>query len=108
MDDAHIGIVKHALKEPEIDESRRAKALDTIREVMGTSHKTFMYHVPLPTREAVYAKYPLEDPEGGALRAAHRRYQEIQEVPRCPLPEVVQDEIVREVPGVLPATLSSS
>ena len=107
MDDAHIGIVKHALKEPEIEESRRAEVVDTIREVMGTIHKTFMYHVPLPTRQAVYAKYPLENPEGGALRAAHHRYQEILDRPRCPLPEPMRDEILREVPGVLPATLSN-
>ena len=106
MDDAHIGIAKEWLKGTTVAAARRDAVLGMVREVMATDHKTFMYHLPLPTREPVYVRYPLEDDEGGALRAAHRRYHEILELPRKPLPEEAQDEIRARVPGVLPQTLT--
>ena len=107
MDDVHIGIAKRTLKEPNISESRRNDVLSLVREVMQTDHKTYMYHLPLPSREPVYPCYPLEDAEGGALLAAHRRYEEIQQLPRKPLPPDVQKEIEAEIPGLLPQTLNS-
>jgi len=107
MDDAHIGIVKHMLSDAAISEGRRDAVLAMVREVMQTDHKTFMYHLPLPTRDPVYARYPLEDDEGGALLAAHRRYHEIMALPRNPLPEEIRQEILASVPGVLDKTLAS-
>jgi trimethylamine--corrinoid protein Co-methyltransferase len=106
MDDAHIGLAKQMLKDPPVGEERRSEVLAMIREVMQTDHRTFMYHLPLPSRENVYACYPLEDDEGGALLAAHRRYHEILELPRNPLPQETQEEIKAKIPGVLPQTLS--
>ncbi len=108
MDDAHIGIVKHALAEPDISEDSRDGVLAMIREVMQTDHKMYMYHLPLPTREPVYVRYPLEDEKGGALLAANKRYREILELPRNPLPQEVREEIVTKISGVLPQSLNSS
>jgi trimethylamine--corrinoid protein Co-methyltransferase len=103
MDDAHIGIVKHMLAEPDVPEDAGARMLETLREVMASSHKTFIYHLPLPSREPVYARYPLEDEEGGgALHAAHRRCRDIMAQPRRCLPAEARDEIQRTVPGILP------
>jgi trimethylamine--corrinoid protein Co-methyltransferase len=107
MDDAHIGLTKHLLESPQVSEDRRGEALAMIREVMETDHKTFMYHLPLPTRDPVYSFYPLEDAEGGALAAAQGRVGEIMARPRKPLPEGVLDELRRHVPGVLPQTLAA-
>jgi len=107
MDDAHIGLAKHMLKDPPVSEESREDTVAMIREVMQTDHRTFMYHLPLPTRENVYARYPLEDDEGGALLAAHRQYHEILELPRQPLPQEIHEEIKARIPGVLPQTLSS-
>ena len=106
MDNAHIGLVKHALSKPDISAEKRDKVLEMVREVMATDHKTYMYHLPLPTREPVYVRYPLEDEEGGALLAAHKRYREILEAPRRPLPPEIRRAITSHVPGVLPQTLS--
>ena len=106
MDDAHIGIVKHALTGPDISESRQDQVVSMVREVMQTDHKTFMYHLPLPTRDPVYAHYPLEDEAGGGLLAAHRRYQEIEALPRNQLAKDVQDEIKAKIPNVLDKTLA--
>ena len=70
-------------------------------------HRMYIYHLPLPTRENVYVRYPLEDEAGGGLLAAHRRYHEILERPRKRLPEDVQSEIKANIPGVLPQALNS-
>jgi len=107
MDDAHIGIVKRSLCPPNIAADGCNGVLSMIREVMATNHKTYMYHLPLPTREPVYVRYPLEDEDGDALYAAHRQYHEILSRPRKPLSKEIKEEIVSKVPGVLPQTLSS-
>jgi hypothetical protein len=73
---------------------------------METKHRTYMYHLPLPTREPVYVRYPLEDGDEGALYAAHHQYHEILSLPRKPLTKEIQEEIMRKVPGVLSQTLS--
>jgi hypothetical protein len=79
--------------------------LKLIREVMATDHRTYVYNLPLPTREKVYISYPLEDEEGGALAAAHRRYEEIMKRPRNTLPENLRKRLREEIKGVLPQTL---
>lgn len=106
LDDAHIGIVKYALNDTTILAERREEVLGMIREVLATNHRTYLYHLPLPTMEPVYVRYPLEDEEGGALRAAHRRYQEISAEPRHHLPGELQEEIQAKVSGILPQTLA--
>ena len=107
LDDVHIGMIKRTLVGPDISVEHCAGVLAMVREVMETSHKTFMYHLPLPSREPTYVRYPLEDGDGGALLGAHRRYQEILEMPRKALPAETLDEIVAKIPGVLPQTLAS-
>ena len=107
MDDAHIGIVKHMLRDAPVSEDRRDEVTGMVREVMATDHRTYVYHLPLPTRENAYVRYPLEDEAGGGLLAAHRRYHEILEHPRKPLPGDVQSEIRAKIPGVLPQALDS-
>ncbi len=107
MDDAHIGLAKELLRQPPVSAERRSDILQMIRDVMDTDHKTYMYHLPLPSRERVYVRYPLEATDGGALRAAHRRVREIRQRPRCHLtPDVLRD-IATMIPSVLPETLDS-
>ena len=103
LDDAHIGLVKQTLGGPQIDAGRRAAVLELVREVMASRQRTFMYHLPLPSRGEVYARYPLEDSEGGALRAAHRRFAEIEALPRQTLPDKLRREAATRFPQLLPA-----
>lgn len=107
MDDAHIGIAKHWLKGTTVSEDRRGEVLDMVREVMATDHRTYVYHLPFPTREKVYVSYPLEDEAGGGLLAAHGKYKEIMALPRKGLPREAREEIAATIPGILPATLNS-
>ncbi len=106
LDDAHIGVIKRMLVDSPISEDRRGGVIDLVKEVMDTDHKTYMYHLPLPSREDVYVRYPFEDPDGGALMAAHRRYTEIMELGRNHLPRDVIKDIKGKVPGVLEKTFS--
>jgi trimethylamine--corrinoid protein Co-methyltransferase len=107
LDNAHIGMVKWALRGTGVCEERRDSMLAMVREVMESGHRTYMYHIPLPTREPVYVCYPLEDDEGDALLAAHRRYHEILELPRDSLPKEIQEKILSIIPGILSKTLDS-
>jgi trimethylamine--corrinoid protein Co-methyltransferase len=102
MDNDHIGIIKHMLAKTDIYKKKYPEVLARVREVMQTDHKTFMYHLPLPTRDNVYVHYPLEDPDQGALYSAHKRYHEIMGKNRRWLPEEIQHEITRKIPGIMP------
>jgi len=101
LDDAQIDLVKRTLRDAPIGEGRRGEVVALVRRVMASSHKTYMYDLPLPSRDPVYARYPLEDEEAGALAAAHRRYREILEQPRNGLPVELCNDILRQVPGIL-------
>ncbi len=105
MDAAHIDLAKRTFREPAVGPDRRDAVVATIREVMASDHRTFMYHLPLPTREDVYVRYPLEH-EDGALRAAHERYRTILAEPEASLDEALAKRVVDKVPGVLDAALA--
>ncbi|MGM0489070.1 MAG: trimethylamine methyltransferase family protein [Planctomycetota bacterium] len=108
LDDVQIDLTKRMLKDSPVAEQRRQDVLSLLREVMESPQKTFMYHVPLPSRDPVYPCYPLEDAETGALGAAHRRYEEILQRPRNPMPADVRGQLVENIPGLLPETLADS
>ncbi len=105
LDDVHVGLVKHTLKATTISPERKEDTLSVIREVMNTGQKMYIYHLPLPTRDNVYVKYPLEDPEGDALYAAYKNYEQIKQMPANRLPDEVRKQIKSEIPGVLSKTL---
>jgi trimethylamine--corrinoid protein Co-methyltransferase len=105
LDDAQIDLVKRSLQPATVSDDRANEVLGLIREVMATSHRTYVYNLPLPTREPVYVSFPLEDTEHGALYAAHQRYNELAAVPPLALPGDVRKEIAARVPGLLPAAL---
>ncbi len=108
LDDAHVGLAKQTLAGPQIGADRRGEVLGLIREVMASAQKTFMFHLPLPSRDAVYARYPLEDAEGGALRAAHRRFAEIEAMPRKALPDELRRDAAAQFPQLLPQACETS
>lgn len=104
MDNAHIGLAKRMMVPPQVDEASAADRLQMIRSVME-AEKNYMYHLPLPTVDDVYMAYPLEDEEGGALKAAHDTYHEILAQERDQIPADVQKQLTDSIPGILPQTL---
>jgi len=105
LDDAQIDLVKRTLQDAPVSDDRRDEVVSLVRQVMESSHKTYMYDLPLPSRDPVYALYPFEDEEAGALAAAHRRYHEILAQPRNLMSVELSNEILRHVSGILPTTL---
>lgn len=106
LDDAQIDLVKRTLASPRIGPDGRGETLALMRRVMASSHRTFMYDLPLPSRDPVYPFFPLEDDEHGALCAAHRRFREISKRPRDRLSADLLEDIARHVPNLLPKTLN--
>jgi hypothetical protein len=98
-------MVKETLRPANVSMEHRQGVLQLIRDVMATDHRTYVYNLPLPTQEKVYISYPLEDAEGGALLAAHRKYEQIMKSPRNTLSDKLQKRLREEIKGVLPQTL---
>jgi trimethylamine---corrinoid protein Co-methyltransferase len=105
MDNAHIDIAKRTFASPAISADRTQDILSTVREVMASDHKTYIYHLPIPTQEDVYLRYPLESDDGGALRAAHEEYRSILDRPRDHIDEATLADIRKHVPNILEASL---
>ena len=106
LDDAHVEMVKGMLNPPEITDEEIEKTRAMVREVMASDHRTYIYHLPLPTREPVYIRYPLEH-EHGALYAAHERFEQILAQPGRIMPEAMRNRIREEIPGILPQTVET-
>ena len=103
LDDTQIDLIKRTLARPDFTDAKRDDVLSLVREVMDTSHKTYMYHIPLPSRDAVYARFPLEN-KGGALRAAHDRRCELLATAYEVLSPEIRQDIARHIPNLLPIT----
>jgi trimethylamine--corrinoid protein Co-methyltransferase len=106
LDDAQIDLIKRTLPDPKVDTGGREQVLSQIRDVMASSHKTFMYNLPLPSRDPVYACFPLENDEHGALYAAHCRLRELLKKPRNQMSADLREDISRHVPNLLMKTVS--
>jgi len=106
LDDTQIDLVKRTLERPSFADSDREDVLSLVREIMATNHKTYMYHIPLPSRDAVYSRFPLEG-EGGALRAAYDRRCELLSNPWGVLSPEIRRDIARHVPDLLQDIRSS-
>jgi len=105
LDDAHIGLIKATLSLPSMTTADAQNSVAMIREVMQSPHRSFVYHLPLPSRDPVYVRYPLEN-ERGALHAAHLRCGEILSAPRKPIDRQVQQRLRQEIANLLPDALA--
>jgi trimethylamine---corrinoid protein Co-methyltransferase len=105
LDDAHIGMLKYNLRSPEISNDLKGDVLAMVREVLASDHKTYVYHLPLPTQEEVYMRYPLEGESGDALYEAHLKRKEIMGRERNRIPADTIGDIRKQVKGILPETL---
>jgi trimethylamine--corrinoid protein Co-methyltransferase len=105
LDNAHIGMLKYNLRSPKISEDLKGDVLAMVREVLATDHKTYVYHLPLPTQEEVYMRYPLEGESGDALYEAHVQRKEIMDREKNRMPADTIEDIRKQVEGILPGAL---
>lgn len=105
LDNAHIEIIKHNLAGTNVLPENKDKTLEMIREVLQSSHKTYVYHLPLPTVDEVYMRYPLEGKSGDALFEAHLRRKEIMAMDRKKMSGDLVDDLRKQIPGLLNPTL---
>jgi len=100
LDDAHISMVKAGLKEPPITRQRKEEITGMVKEVMASKHQTYIYHLPQPSKEDVYIRYPLEG-EGNTLQIAHRKYREICGKEPKNLEREIREEVEAKIPGLV-------
>lgn len=105
LDNAHIEIIKYNLRDTNILPENKDKTMNMIREVLDSSHKTYVYHLPLPTVDDVYMCYPLEGDSGDALYEAHLRRKEIMAMDRKKMSQELTADIKKNTPGLLEPTL---
>lgn len=104
LDDAQIGIVKHMLKAPDVNEEAAEATLSMVEEVMGTSHKLYARYTRKSIRNGtVFPPYPFETKEGEdrSVLEAHRRRLELMEVPPRYLSRPVVERIYKEIAGLV-------
>ncbi len=105
LDDVHIGMVKSLLQKPKVSEAQFRESIDNIREVMATSHKLFVRYARRSLhRGEIFPLYPFGSDEGRdeVLLGAHEKTKELLSLPPEHLPEQINREVLKRVPGILP------
>ena len=105
LDDVHIGMVKSLLRKPKVNEAELRESIDNIREVMATSHKLFVRYARRSLhRGEIFPFYPFGSDEGRdeVLLRAHEKTKELLSLPPEHLPEQINREVLKRVPGILP------
>lgn len=105
LDDEHISIVRHIVRQPAFSKPEADKAVKEIQQVAGSSTQLFARYIRKALREGfVSPPYSFEtaETEDAVLLKAHERLQEYLNAPE-ELPEKsVIDAVYNEIEGLLP------
>ncbi|MGD2295134.1 MAG: trimethylamine methyltransferase family protein, partial [Candidatus Aminicenantes bacterium] len=105
LDDAHIGIVRQILREPEFGREETENAVEEIRKVTGSRTKLFARHIRKWIKKGLVSPpYPFEsgDEEDRVMEKAYHRLQEILQGPDEKLTDELIQKIHKKIPGLLP------
>jgi trimethylamine--corrinoid protein Co-methyltransferase len=105
LDDAHIGMMKFFLKQPEVNKEEIDISLDQIRRVMSASNKLFVRYARKKLHAGEIAPpYPFEskDMSDRVLLEAYNRMQELLSLPVEHLSREITEMIFNRVPGISP------
>jgi trimethylamine--corrinoid protein Co-methyltransferase len=105
LDDAHIQIIKHFLRSPQIGEKEISAALEQIRAVAGTPGGQYIRYLRPALRSGQIAPpYPFESGsmEDKVLYMANERMQQLLSKPVEHLSEQITRRIFNEIPGIMP------
>lgn len=105
IDDAHFGMIKHLLKEPQVDGDELGAMVEQIRGVMDSPQKLFIRHVRKILRSGLLSPpYPFEGTghDDEVFHHAHERMQELLARPARHIEREKTERIFRDIPGLLP------
>ncbi len=105
LDNAHIGIIKKILEEPEIDKELKEKVISGIDKVMDSPYRIFSRSARKYMRSGnMYMGYPFEGGEekDNTMLRVKEETERLMEQPRSCLPENIRNEVYNQVPGILP------
>jgi trimethylamine--corrinoid protein Co-methyltransferase len=105
LDNAHIGMVKSLLRKPKVNKAELQESIGNIREIMATSHKLFVRYARRSLhRGEISPSYPFGSDEGrdDVLLRVHEKTKELLSLPPEHLPEQINREVLKRVPGILP------
>ena len=104
LDDAHIGMVKRFVKQPQFTDDMISECLGQTRRVMATSHKLYVRFVRSALRSGEIAPpYPFESKSmvDRTLLRARQRWKEVLSLPPKHLDRAIIDQVFQQVPGLL-------
>lgn len=105
LDNAHIGLIKQVLRQPEFDETDVEKTIGQIQHTVSSSTKLFARYIRKARREGkVTPPYEFEtaDNQDKVLIKAYQRLQDIMNGPEEKPDHKRLDEIFNTIPGLLP------
>ncbi len=104
LDNAHIGMIKMMLQEPEVTAEQKEKVFSIIKEVMESPYRIFSRYARKQMRSGkMFMGYPFEGGEekDDTMLRVKEETDSIFSRPRNPLPEETRTEIFNRIPGLL-------
>jgi len=104
LDNAHIGIIKKILEEPEFSVDKKDEVIKTIQEVMDSPYRIFARHARKQMRSGkMFMGYPFEGGEekDDTMLKVKDETDRLFSQSRRPIPKETREKIFIEVPGLL-------
>jgi trimethylamine--corrinoid protein Co-methyltransferase len=106
LDNEQIGKIKHCLREPKIDEAEIDDMLRIVKKVMASSHRLYARFA----RKAMH-RGDISDPyrfeakglEDKVIENALTYMEKLEREPAEHLDRAIQEQIFKEIPGILPS-----
>ncbi|MBE9520636.1 MAG: trimethylamine methyltransferase family protein [Proteobacteria bacterium] len=111
LDNEHIGLIKHCLQSPVIDQETAGEAVAMVKKVMATSHRLFTRHTRKPVRAGLVSqpyRFETKTMHDTVIENGLRYMAELEARPVRHLDADTVAEIYNKIPGLLPRLKQSS
>ncbi|MGA7874341.1 MAG: trimethylamine methyltransferase family protein [Desulfoferrobacter sp.] len=106
LDDEQVGKVKHCLRKPKVDPDEMQDVLKMVKKVMASSHRLYARHA----RKAMHSgdisspyRFEAKGMEDKVIENALAYMAELEARPPDHIDAGVQEQIFKEIPGILPS-----
>lgn len=111
LDDEQVGKVKHSLRAPKVNPDEIKDVLKMVKKVMASSHRLYARHA----RKAMHSgdisspyRFEAKGMEDKVIENALQYMAELEARPANHIDAAVQDQIFKEVPGILPSLITKT